>query len=182
VGFWEKTAVCLVLGSCVACGRSYGPGRTPTETIRSLEGALRARDYSACYDLLASDARTQFDQSIRAAQSACGSLPPEIKDRLDLDDFCESSPRDALQEAADRAHDNDPNLDERLQSFQLAVLGVEEYGNQATARVSVMWKNIHSETTIELVRQKTRWFLANQSGIETIPLPRAPTISCTTFT
>jgi hypothetical protein len=174
--------VCLILGLCAACGRSFPAGRTPTETIRSLEGALRERNYAACYDLLAPEGQAQLDQQLRAAQTVCKSFPQSIRDQLDLDDFCDASPREALQDAADRANDADPALAKQLESFQLAVLKVDEHGDRATVQVAALWKNRRTESYVGLVRHKSRWYLESEAGLNSVPLPKAPTVDCTTFT
>ncbi len=174
--------ICLVALATVACGRSFPAGRTPTETIRSLEGALRDSNYAACYDLLTPEAQAQVDQSTIAAQRVCAAMPETLRDKLDLDSFCDASPRDALQEAADRAKDADPSLEERLNGFQIAVLDVQEYGERAVVRVEMMWSNTKNEKQITLVRRKTRWYLESGQALSGVPLPRAPTIDRASFT
>ena len=174
--------LCLVACAAIACGRSYPAGRTPTETIRSLEGALRDSNYAACYDLLAPEAQAQVDQSTQAAQRVCAAMPEELRDKLDLDDFCDASPRDALQEAAERAKEADPTLSERLEGFQIAVLDVQEYGERALVRVEMMWSNTKNEKRMSLVRRNSRWYLADGQALSGVPLPRPPTVDCATFT
>jgi hypothetical protein len=171
------------LGLLVACGSEYGPGKTPRETIRNFEGALRDLDFGAAYDMMAPAARSKVDQQIRTAQMACAAIPEEMQAQFGLDDFVDSTPREALTVAGERVKKENPDQADQLKKLSLVVLDVKEYGNSASVQVSMIFQGREADNRIKLVKVKGRWYFENDSALtQTAPIPVAPAIPAPTFT
>jgi hypothetical protein len=66
---WASASGAALVLLLAACGKSHQAGKTPKETVRSFEAALREADMGAVYDMLSSRAR--------AGTSGSGAAPEE---------------------------------------------------------------------------------------------------------
>ena len=183
VDIGSRAPLCLLLGLLVACGSQYGPGKTPRETIRNFEGALRDLDFGAAYDMMSPAARSKVDQQIRAAQRACAAIPEEMQEQFGLDDFVDATPREALAVAGKKAKKENPGQAEQLRKLSLVVLDVKEYGNTAAVQVSMIFQGREADDRMKLVKVDGRWYFENDSALTaTAPIPVAPVMPTPTFT
>jgi hypothetical protein len=166
-----------------ACGSRYRPGKTPRETLRNFEGALRDLDFGAAYDMMAPQAQQQVDRQVKAAQMACAAIPEEMQEQFGLDDFVDATPREALAVAGKKAKNENPDHAEKLGKLSLVVLDVKEYGNTASVQVSILFQGRTADERIKLVKVGGRWYFENDSALmQAAPIPVAPAMPAPTFT
>ena len=179
----KKLPLCLILSLLAACGSKYGPGKTPRETIRNFEGAMRDLDFGAAYDMMAPAARAKVDAQIKGAQAACAAIPEEMQEQFGLDDFVDATPREALDVAAKKVKKESPDQAKQIRKISLVVLDVKEYGKTASVRVSVIFQGREAEDRIKMVKVDGRWYFENDSALTTAaPIPVAPPMPAPTFT
>jgi len=183
VAIGKKIPLCLVLGLLAACGSKYGPGKTPRETIRNFEGAMRDLDFGAAYDMMSPAARGKVDAQIQGVQAAASMIPEEMQEQFGLDDFVDATPRDALDVAAKRVKKENPEQAKQIRKISLVVLDVKEYGQTASVRVSVIFQGNEAEDRIKMVKVDGRWYFEDDSALTTAaPIPTAPVMPAPTFT
>lgn len=167
--------VCLLMFA-PACGKKLQPGKTPEETIRNVEAALRKLELGAVYDMMSSRCQGELDAALSGVQQVLCSVPDAQLKQAGLAGVAEMSPRDLIETAVDRAKDEAPDVLTRLKSFQIAILEVKDYGERATVKVMTMMDGSQTRGEIPLVREDGRWRLDSQDSLTNLPLTITPCV------
>lgn len=158
------------------CGSAARPGKTPKETVRSFELALKRLDMGAVYDLLSSRAKGEVEAAFGAFRGACAALSEVQLEASGLDRLRDMSARELLVEAVSRAKKDNPGVATMLESLHIVVMKVRESGDTATVDVTVLQQGQSRKQTIAMVREKGRWMIDSDDSVSLAPLPLAPDV------
>jgi hypothetical protein len=164
----------LFAAALVACGQSHRAGRTPKETVRSLEGALRDADMGAVYDLISAEGQAELEAPLLGFQAALASVPEERLKAAGLVSFKKMTAREMLVAAAEKAEDENPKALDPLRSITIVVTDVKQYDDRATVKTSFLLKGRARDQTLRLVRERGVWKLDGIEAIQSLPMPTAP--------
>jgi hypothetical protein len=165
-----------VAAFCTACGNSPKAGRTPKETVRSFELALKRLDMGAVYDLLSSRARGEVEEAFGAFRGACARIPEEQLEAAGLDRLRDMSARDLLVEAVSRAKKENPGAVTMLEALHIVVMRVRESGDRASVDVTVLVHGQDRKQTLPMVREGGRWMIDSDDSVTSMPLQLAPDV------
>jgi hypothetical protein len=169
-----RSRVTLVLAALAACGQSHRAGRTPKDTVRSLEGALRDADMGAVYDLISAEGQAELEAPLLGFQAALASVPEERLKAAGLTSFKKMTAREMLVAAAEKAEDENPKALDPLRSITIVVTDVQQYDDRATVKTSFLLKGRARDQTLRLVRERGLWKLDGVDAIQSLPMPTAP--------
>jgi len=170
----SRVTLVLFAAALAACGQSHRAGRTPKETVRSFEGALRDGDMGAVYDLLSASGQAELEAPLLGFQAALASVPEERLKAAGLVTFKKMSAREMLVAAAEKAEDENPKALDPLRSITIVVTDVKQYGDRATVKTSFILKGRARDQTLLLVREGGVWKLDGSEAMQSLPLPTAP--------
>lgn len=173
---WIRVTAVVVAGALAACGAAPGPGRTPKETVRNLEAALRDADMGAVYDMLSSNAQQELAAPFLGFKAALASVPEARLKEAGLLDFRKMDPRQMLVAAAEKVEDENPKALDPLKSITIVVLDVKQYDDRATVKASFLLRGRSRDQTLLLQREKGLWRLDGGEAMQGLPLPTAPTM------
>jgi len=168
---------------CVACGDSLRAGKTPKETVRRLETALKDLDLGAVYGMLSSRARGELDASLVGFRAMLTAIPDAQLEQAGLDGWKDMTTREYLDAAVDRTKSENPAAAKQLERLTIAIMDVRSYGDRATVKVSVILNGRDRQQTIPLVLEDGRWKIDAGDTVTELPVDFAPKVDCaTTFT
>ena len=138
--------IALVLGA--ACGKTHAPGKSPRETVKNLEAALRAHDAGGAYDMLTARARRGL------------------------------TARETLVEWMDDARTKEKAALRPYASLQLVVMDERRTGATARVRVSRLFNGATQTFTLPFAREGSAWkldtpFLMSDLVARIRPVPAA---------
>ena len=168
----------LFLAALAACGQSHRPGKTPKETVRSLEGALRDADMGAVYDLLSARGQAELEAPFLGFQAALARVPEAQLKAAGLASFKKMTAREMLVAAAEKAEDENPKALDPLRSITIVVTDVRQYGDRATVKASFLLRGRARDQTLYLAREGGVWKLDGEDAMAGLPLPTAPAMPC----
>lgn len=176
--------VFLIAALCAACGDSLQAGRTPKETVRRLEQALKNLDPAAVYDMLSSDAQRQLDASLTGFRTMLRAIPDAQLKQAGLKGWKDLDTREFLDAAADRTRSENPAAAKQLKRLTIVIMDVKSYGDRARVKVSVILNGRDRQQTIPLVLEDGRWRIDTGDPVTDLPVDFAPDMSdcATTFT
>ena len=157
-----------------ACGASPGPGRTPKETVRNLEAALKDADMGAVYDMLSANAQRELAAPFVGLKAALASVPEAQLKATGLTDFRKMDARQMLVAATEKAEDQNPKAFDPLRSITIVVLDVKQYDDRATVQASFLLKGRSRDQTLRLTRERGLWRLDGAEVMQGLPIPTAP--------
>lgn len=172
----SRRVTLIVAAALAACGASPGPGRTPKETVRNLEAALKDADMGAVYDMLSARAQAEMAAPFVGLRAALASVPESQLKAAGLADFKTMGPREMLVAAAEKIEDESPKALDPLKSITIVVLDVRQYDDRATVKASFLLKGRSRDQTLQLVREKGLWRLDSGEAMQGLPLPTAPVL------
>ena len=168
--------ICALVLACTACGSKTKAGKTPKETVRKFESAIRDADLGACYDLMSSRTRKQLDRAMLGIKGMLAALPDSALDQVGLDGIADMDAREILVACSDAARKQAPALFDKLKGFQIVVLNVDQYGNKAQVEVSQLMDGQEQTTTLPLVQEEGRWYLDSNETIDSLPVNIQPNL------
>jgi hypothetical protein len=171
---WIRVTAIAVAGVLAACGPAPGPGRTPKETVRNLEAALRDADMGALYDMLSTNAQKELAAPFVALKAALASVPEARLKEAGLLDFRKMDARQMLVAATEKVEDADPKALDPLKSITIVVLDVKQYDDRASVKASFLLKGRSRDQTLYLTRERGLWRLDGGEAMQVLPLPTAP--------
>jgi hypothetical protein len=172
----RRVTTILVAATLAACGDSPGPGRTPKETVRNLETALRDADMGAIYDMLSARGQRELAAPLVGLKAALASVPEAQLKAAGLSDFRKMDAREMLVAAAEKAEDLNPKALEPLKSITIVVMDVRQYDDRATVKASFLLRGRARDQTLQLVREGGFWKIDSEEAMQSLPLPNAPAI------
>jgi len=116
-----------VLGA--GCGKTHAPGKSPRETVKNLEAALRAHDAGGAYDMLSARARRGLTE------------------------------RKTLVAWMDDARSKNEVVLRPYASLQLVVMDERRTGATARVRVSRLFNGVTQTLTLPFAREGGAWKL-----------------------
>ena len=169
---------------CAACGNSLQAGKTPKETVRRLEAALRDLDPAAVYGMLSSNAQSQLDASLLGFRTMLGAIPDARLEQAGLAGWKDLTTREFLDAAADRTRSENPAAAKQLERLTIAIMEIKSYGDRATVKVSVLLNGRDRRQTIPLALEDGRWRIDTGDPVTDLPVDFAPNVAdcATTFT
>ena len=178
IGVW--VVLCLVTA---ACSKKLQAGKTPEETIRNAEAAMRQLDAGALYDMMSTRCQQQMDQMMSGVRSALAAVPDAQLKAAGFGGLKEMSPREMLVEAVDRAKDESPEALKQMESIQIAVMEVRNYGDRATVKIMTIVNGNQIPSSVPLVKEGNRWRIDSDDSLSAMPVNFRPSVAdCTTFT
>jgi len=171
-----RVALVLLATLAVACGRSPRAGRTPRETVRNLELAIRDVDVGALYDMLSSQGQAEIDASFAAARTVLASVPESQLDAAGLGGWKDMSARELLVASMDKLKDENPAALDGLRSVTIAVTDVRERGDHATVKASFLINGRARDETLYMVRESRLWKLESSDAMQSLPMPAPPDV------
>lgn len=172
----SRVTVILFAAALAACGQSPRAGRTPKETVRNLEAALRDADMGAVYDMLSARGQAEMDAPFLGLKAALASVPEAQLKAAGLASFRKMSAREMLVAAAEKAEDENPKALDPLRSLTIVVTDVRQYDDRATVQTSFLLRGRSRDQTLQLVREGGLWKLDGDEAMRGLPLPSAPTM------
>ena len=172
----SRVTVILFAAALAACGQSHRPGRTPKETVRNLEAALRDADMGAVYDMLSARGQTEMDAPLLVFRAMLASAPEAQIKAAGLASFKKMNAREMLVAAAEKAEDENPKALDPLRSVTIVVTDVRQYDDRATVKTSFIMKGRSRDQTLQLVREGGLWKLDGDEAMQAFPMPTAPAI------
>lgn len=170
----SRVIVILLAAAVAACGQSPRAGRTPKETVRNLETALRDADMGALYDMLSRRGQAELEAPLLGFQAALASVPEAQLKAAGLASFRKMSAREMLVAAAEKAEDENPKALDPLRSLTIVVADVRQYDDRATVKASFLLRGRSRDQTLQLVREGGLWKLDGDEAMQGLPLPSAP--------
>jgi hypothetical protein len=167
-------SIAIMVALCAACGRKLGPGKTPKETIRNFEMAMKKLDVGAAYDMLSSRTRAQIDAVMNNMKASLAVIPDSALDQVGLAGLKNMEPREILATAIDRAKEMNPSAVDALRTFQLVVLEVKEYGDEASVKVATIFNGQDNTDTVPMLREGGRWYIDSDESLNAVPMNFAP--------
>jgi hypothetical protein len=125
----RSVVVIVALGLGAACGKTHAPGKSPRETVKNLEAALRAHDAGGAYDMLTARAQRGL------------------------------TARDTLVEWMDDARGAKQVALRPYASLQLVVMDERRTGATARVRVSRLFNGVTQTFTLPFAREGGAWKL-----------------------
>jgi hypothetical protein len=178
---WIRVTAVLVATALAACGASPGPGRSPKETVKNLEAALRDADMGAVYDMLSAESQRELAAPFVGLKAALASVPEARLKEAGLLKFRHMDARQMLVAAAEKVEDENPKALDPLKSITIVVLDVKQYDDRATVSASFILKGRSRDQTLRLVRERGLWRFAGSEAMQGLPLPTAPVMpECST--
>jgi hypothetical protein len=171
-----RVTVILFAAAVAGCGPSPRAGRTPKETVRNLEVALKDADMGAVYDMLSRRGQAEIEAPLLGFKAALASVPEAQLKTAGLASFRKMSAREMLVAAAEKAEDENPKALEPLRSITIVVIDVRQYDDRATVKASFIMKGRSRDQTLELVREGGLWKLDGDEAMQGLPMPTAPVI------
>lgn len=168
--------VILLAAAVAACGQSPRAGRTPKETVRNLEAALRDADMGALYDMLSRRGQAELEAPLVGFRAAIASVPEAQLKAAGLASFRKMSAREMLVAAAEKAEDENPKALDPLRSLTIVVTDVRQYDDRATVKTSFLLRGRSRDQTLQLVREGGLWKVDGADAIQGLPMPTAPAI------
>ena len=166
--------VILLAAVVAACGQSPRAGRTPKETVRNLEAALRDADMGALYDMLSRRGQAELEAPLLGFQAALSAVPEAQLKAAGLASFKKMSAREMLVAAAEKAEDENPKALDPLRSITIVVTDVRQYDDRATVKTSFLLRGRSRDQTLQLVREGGLWKLDGDEAMQGLPMPTAP--------
>jgi hypothetical protein len=170
----SRITVVLLAAALCACGQSPRAGRTPKETVRNLEAALRKADMGAFYDMLSAKGQAELEAPLLGFRAMLASVPEAQLKAAGLASFKKMSPREMLVAAAEKAEDESPKALDPLRSITIVVTDVRQYDDRATVKASFLMKGRSRDQTLQLVREGGLWKLDGGEAMEALPVPTVP--------
>jgi len=171
-----RVILILFAAAVVGCGRSPRAGRTPKETVRNLETALRDADIGAVYDMLSARGQREIAAPFVGFKAALASVPDAQLKAAGLADFKEMDAREMLVAAVEKARDANPKAMDPLKKLTIVVVDVKQWDNEATVKASFLLRGRANDRTLRMVREAGLWKLDSPDAMNGVPMPTAPAI------
>jgi hypothetical protein len=159
-----------VLALCAGCGKKLGPGKTPKETIRNFEAALKDLDLEATYDMLSARVRGEIDAALNGMKAALNGVPDSVLEKAGLDDLKDMEPREMLGMAMDKAKEFNPQAIDQLKTLQMIVLEVKTYGERGRVKVSTIFQGREETNTVPMVLEGGLWRIDSDESLSAVPM------------
>lgn len=171
-----RVILVLLPALAAACAPSPRAGRTPKETVRNLEAALRDADIGAVYDMLSARGQRELAAPFVGLKAALASMPEAQLKAAGLADFRKMDARAMLVAAAEKAESENPKAFEPLRSLTIAVTEVKQWDDRATVKTSFLLRGRARDQTLQMVRESGLWKLDGNEAVRGVPLAAAPSI------
>ncbi len=159
----------FVLLFAAACGKTHKAGKTPKETVKSFEAAIRDLELGQCYGLLTKSAQREVDGAMRALKGMAAALPSDKLADIGMKGIKDMTTSEVMDASIKYAKRSQPTSLKRLKQLQLVVLEVKEYGDRARVRVCQILGGREREFMLPMAREGGLWKI--DSGIASLNLP-----------
>jgi hypothetical protein len=169
-------AMALLAALFAACGRSPRAGRTPKETIRNFEAALRDADMGAVFDMMSAGQQAELEASLAPVKALLAAVPESQLKEAGLAGVHKMGAREMLITACEKAEDENAKALDPIRKVTIVVTDVRQSGDRATVKASILVRGRAAEETIPLVREGGVWKIDGQEPMSRLPVPTVPAL------